>query len=58
MSTDGLNDTTDLKDRRGLDDLVGTGGSALADVLARARNERSGERAQHHSYNSHSSNPW
>lgn len=49
---------SELKDRKELDVLAEHGTSALADVLRRARAEKDGDRAQHHSYNSHSSNPW
>lgn len=39
--------------------VAAEGESALASALRRAREENDTEsRSQHHSYNSHSSNPW
>lgn len=50
---------TDLAKSAGAEDLAATGESALAVALRRASGESgSDSRSQHHSYNSHSSNPW
>lgn len=49
---------SELADTAAASDLAERGESALAAALRRAREEDNGTRSQHHSYNSHSSNPW
>ncbi|WP_370500199.1 hypothetical protein NWT09_31100 [Mycolicibacterium sp. jd] len=58
MSTPTQESLRELAQTDAADAVAAEGESALASALRRAREDDTESRSQHHSYNSHSSNPW
>lgn len=56
ITTEGL--LSDLAQTEAAEAVATAGESALAMALRRAREDNTDSRSQHHSYNSHSSQPW